>query len=127
MYFGHHPNGHIDHINHDRTDNRIINLRDVSQQENNRNLPLLKTNKSGVAGVCLSSQNGKWRAFIKNNGRHEYIGQFTTKQEAISARHVRERELGFHPNHGLRVTAGSWADLIEEIDAAEDELEGVGG
>ena len=49
--YGFLPLGHIDHINGNRSDNRIVNIRDGTQLENNKNKSKLKSNKSGVTGV----------------------------------------------------------------------------
>ena len=90
----------IDHINGDKLDNRIINLRDVSTLENNRNMPLLVNNKSGRVGVSWYSARSEWVAHIKVDGRQKILGRFKSKDLAIAARESAERELGFHPNHG---------------------------
>ena len=45
--YGEFPNGHIDHIDHDTTNNAISNLRDVTASQNQRNASLRKDNKSG--------------------------------------------------------------------------------
>ena len=50
------PKGQIDHINHNTTDNRIANLREVTNQENHRNMSLSKNNTSGVTGVYWGKQ-----------------------------------------------------------------------
>ena len=87
----------IDHINGDRRDNRITNLRSVSRQENMRNASLRSNNKTGVAGVSRS--RGKWLAQIKG-GSKVCLGFFDTFEEAVAARKRAEREIGFHQNHG---------------------------
>src|SRR5690606_15220653 len=46
------PEGEIDHINRNRIDNRIENLRDVSHSDNMHNYPMPETNTSGFVGVC---------------------------------------------------------------------------
>lgn len=63
----------IDHINRDRTDNRIENLRAVTKAENNRNRDLPK-------GVSYCKQTGKWKAI-----HPRWLGRFDTEQEAIDA------------------------------------------
>jgi len=62
MHYGKWPAEQIDHINHSRSDNRIKNLREASNQENNKNSPIRSTNKSGVTGELAGrkkSLNGK--------------------------------------------------------------------
>ena len=95
------PEGEIDHINGDRSDNRIANLRCVTHGENQRNRRQAKNNTSGRTGVQWSKQAGRWQAAITLAGRQRVIGQFRNKQDAVMARERAERELGFHPNHGL--------------------------
>lgn len=68
MHNGPIPDGmEIDHINHDRLDNRIENLRIVSRQENSVNLSKRIDNTSGIVGVSWSKRMGKWRARISVN------------------------------------------------------------
>lgn len=88
----------IDHINGDRTDNRIENLRPVSRTQNNRNRANQHNNKSGVPGVRL--RGGHWVAEIKVAGSIRYLGQFDSINEASIARHAAEKVLDYHPNHG---------------------------
>lgn len=95
------PDGfHIDHINGNRTDNRIANLRLVTNHENHKNMRMRKDNKSGITGVYWSKSRAKWEAEIRLNGKKIYLGRFLTKREAEEARIIAERRYGFHPNHG---------------------------
>lgn len=71
----------IDHINRQRDDNRIINLRLVTSTENNRNQSMSRNNTSGVRGVSWSKQANKWH--VRIYGQH--IGYFTDKVEAEKA------------------------------------------
>lgn len=102
MHYGEEPDGQIDHINGDRTDNRINNLRVVGYDENSHNRALPRNNISGAHGVRMEGQ--KWAAVIRRNGRIVRLGTFATRGEAIKARRAAERELGYHPNHGRRRT-----------------------
>jgi len=90
----------IDHINHDRTDNRIDNLRLVTRQENNRNKSKQSNNTSGVSGVFWEKKRNKWRATVWLNGKFEHVGYFANKADAIAARRAAEKKYGFHDNHG---------------------------
>jgi len=78
LHHGHFPLGMIDHVNGDRTDNRICNLRLASHAQNQANRR--KTvGESGLKGV--SQHQGRWRATIKS--RH--LGMFDTPEEAAKA------------------------------------------
>lgn len=94
------PTGEIDHINGDRTDNRIANLREVGRGEQRRNAARPRSNTSGLVGVSFRPEKGKWRAFIGAGGRSIHLGYFDTAAEAQAARRNAERQHGFHPNHG---------------------------
>jgi hypothetical protein len=100
MTTGHWPNGDVDHINGDRQDNRICNLRNVTRSENCMNSSISKRNKSGVLGVCWTSRERKWLAQIQHNGKNIHIGSFDVLEDAKAARLNKEKELGFHENHG---------------------------
>jgi hypothetical protein len=90
----------IDHVNGDKLDNRLSNLRDVPHRENMKNRKLHKSSTSGILGIS-ASYNGKWRVRAPlNNGRTASVGTFATLEEAIAARDEAYRSLGYHPNHG---------------------------
>lgn len=96
------PEGQIDHINGNRQDNRISNLRVVSNQENSRNQRIAKNNKYGIIGVYLRPERGYWYAFINDGGRIN-LGKFKTLLDAACARRSAEIRHGFHANHGRAV------------------------
>jgi hypothetical protein len=98
--YGKWPKNDIDHIDQDSTNNRLINLRDVSHAENGKNRKMSKRNNSGVTGVCFHNKAQKWMARIKVNGKGIYLGYFELKDDAITARKNADVEYGFHPNHG---------------------------
>jgi hypothetical protein len=102
IYHGTWPTDHLDHINGDRADNRIRNLRDVPHAENHRNQGRKKCNKSGVNGVIWCKQTQSWRALIKINYRSRCLGRFATVEEAAQARIRADAEFGFHAMHGKR-------------------------
>ncbi len=94
------PDEEIDHINHDRTDNRGINLRKVSKAENMRNKSLYRRNTSGVSGVGFMPEFKLWRARIRVAGELIYLGCFNTFEAAVEARIAAEIKYDFHKNHG---------------------------
>lgn len=69
--YGYLPENDVDHINRNKSDNRIINLREVSRQCNLRNSSLNKNNTSGVSGVSFDKGSNSWKAQITvNKKRH---------------------------------------------------------
>lgn len=90
----------IDHENHNRLDNRLKNLRNVDDTGNLRNRSKLKNNTSGVMGISFITSRQKWQVSICHNGVNINLGQFKTKEEAISVRKKAELDYGYHPNHG---------------------------
>lgn len=94
--------GEIDHINGDKSDNRLENLRKVSHAENMKNSKIQKNNVSGFSGVHYEMSSSKWRATINVGGKAKRLGRFANKDDAIAARKEAEDKYGFHPNHGKR-------------------------
>ena len=93
--------GDVDHINHVRNDNRWINLRVVTRQENMRNAKRSKINTSGCTGVTWDKVNNKWMAQICISGKCIKLGRFFDITDAVIARKMGEYKYGFHKNHGL--------------------------
>ena len=100
--YGEYPNGDIDHINHIRTDNRISNLRVVSNRENSINRSITRKNKSCVVGVHWCKDRNKWHSDIRDGGKRINLGYFTEFHEAVNARKNAEVLYGYHRNHGLK-------------------------
>lgn len=100
MVHGAWPEADLDHVNHDRADNRPSNLRDVDHQTNHRNQNRRKNNTSGVMGVYWQKNRKTWNATIFVDGVSIHQGAFQTYDAAVSARRAAEREYGFHENHG---------------------------
>jgi hypothetical protein len=92
----------IDHINGDKLDNRICNLRSGTYQDNMRNQKLRKSNNSGVTGVSWHKSHKKWRACIGSHGTRVDLGCFDEFEEAVFARKQAEIKLNYHNNHGRR-------------------------
>lgn len=78
------PPAIVDHINGDRANDRIANLRLATQAENLRNRGKQKNNTSGFKGVYQHAQNN-WRARITKDGRQYCLGLYSTPEEAHRA------------------------------------------
>lgn len=100
LHYGAWPDGEIDHINHDRTDNRISNLRIACRSQNARNLSRSRRNISGVTGVFRHSQTSTWQAQIRVNRKSIHLGSFHEINDAIAARKAAEIKYDFHKSHG---------------------------
>jgi hypothetical protein len=98
LHHGYSPHGHIDHINGDRADNRIINLRDVDPWMNSKNCKRRSDNTSGATGI--RHVNGRYSAEICVDGHRRSLGVFDALGDAVQARKEAERKGGFHANHG---------------------------
>lgn len=83
IHYGFWPD-HIDHVNGDRADTRIVNLRECTLTENQGNAKA-RDGISGLKGVYLRKRDGKWVAAITRGGRYSHIGVFSDKNEAASA------------------------------------------
>lgn len=97
-FYGDDPDN-IDHINGDRKDNRIENIRSVSKTENARNSARPKSNTSGYVGVSFRKADKLWEAYIGHAPRTR-LGRFSTIEAAARARHDAEVQMGYHANHG---------------------------
>jgi hypothetical protein len=81
------PIGVIDHIDLNKSNNRIKNLRDTSKSGNEHNRGVRKDNKSGYKGVFWSSRERKWKAAIKANGKKIHLGTFLKNRCGCGVRH----------------------------------------
>jgi len=100
IYNGRWPENQIDHINGDRSDFRIENLREADQSENLMNARMSNRNSSGTVGVSFNRATRRWVAYVCARGRHRHIGSYKCKTAAAVARRAAEVEFGFHRNHG---------------------------
>lgn len=100
LVHGEWPVADVDHINGDRSDNRLANLRAVSHVENTRNQKSRVNNTSGISGVTWNKSKSKWQAQISVGGRLIYLGRFDNIVDAAQARREAQRKYGFHENHG---------------------------
>ena len=84
MHHGYLPQ-EIDHINGNKSNNAVENLRPVTRSQNMYNTGKKKYNKSGFKGVSWYEQREKWLAQIRINGKSKFLGYFDCPKKAHSA------------------------------------------
>ena len=89
----------IDHIDHDRSNNRWRNMREVFDTDNQKNTSLSSNNRSGVNGVRVLP-SGRFYAYIMVNRKQISLGTRDTLEEAATLRKAADLQYGFHGNHG---------------------------
>lgn len=87
------PKWEIDHENGNTSDNRLVNLRDATHQQNNTNKPMRADNTSGVTGVHWHAHTKKWKAEIRLDSRAIYLGVFSTIEAAKAVYDAKAKEL----------------------------------
>lgn len=98
--FGYLPVEYIDHINGNRADNRIVNLRVATNSQNQANRGLHSTNTSGFRGVCWNKKSSKWQAGIKVKGKSFHLGMFENPTDASNAyKAAAEKYFGEYSEH----------------------------
>lgn len=98
--YGKFPPHQTDHVNHTKTDNRIENLRAVTNQENQQNKLLQANNTSGKVGVGWHKGTKRWRAYIKIGQKTISLGYYLEFKAAVKSRLEAEEANNFHENHG---------------------------
>ena len=94
---------YLDHINNDRFDNRVENLRPVTPSQNQWNHALNKANTSGVKGLSWAKKCSKWLACIRYNGKNKNLGYFESKELGAEFLELaRELLHGDYANHGYK-------------------------
>ena len=83
----------VDHIDNDRQNNCLFNLRYVTDQENCFNSSLRSDNTSGCKGVSWHKKLNKWRSVIYFDGKCNHIGVFDNIEDAKKARQQKAKEL----------------------------------
>lgn len=85
LHYGEWPSSSIDHINCDRHDNRIANLRLATVAENNRNRPKQSNNTTGYKGVSFHKGTNRFEAKIMADKKRYRLGYFDTAEAAFAA------------------------------------------
>ena len=92
------PTGVIDHIDRDRSNNRLSNLRDISSVENSHNsIKATSLSKSGLRGVYMKKGSERWCASIRANGEIHALGWFDSKELAYAA--YLDAKAKYHPSY----------------------------
>ena len=79
------PGRYLDHIDRNRSNNSIINLRQVTHQQNMANSTARSTSSSGIKGVSWCSSTKKWRATITVDGKQRSLGRHKNLDDAAKA------------------------------------------
>lgn len=83
----------VDHIDNNRLNSNISNLRWATKSENAMNKPKPLNNTSGIVGVCYDKKRNKWCAEIMIDKKKTHIGRYNTIEEAKQARIKKANEL----------------------------------
>lgn len=92
LFYGEFPDGMIDHINRDKTDNRIANLRIASPELNSANINVRKSSKSGILGVHFCNHAKKWKAKIQIKNKSIHLGYFDNAEDAKNAYEIANKK-----------------------------------
>jgi hypothetical protein len=98
-HHGYVPETQIDHIDRDRTNNRIENLREITQRCNSRNCNISSNNKSGITGVCWYKRDSVWKSQINLDGKAVHLGYSQDLVEAVALRLAAEQAEGWPECH----------------------------
>jgi hypothetical protein len=99
VVYGAWPETSLDHIDHDKRNNRVENLRLAEAGDNQRNLSRYKNNTSGRTGV-QQLVSGRFQVRIGYKKRRISLGTYDTLEEAVAVHESALAALGFHQNHG---------------------------
>ena len=86
------PKQQIDHIDEDKLNNAISNLRSCTQSQNKMNQGKYANNTSGFKGVSWHRKGQKWMASVRINGKNKHLGLFTTAESASAVYEAKAKE-----------------------------------
>ena len=95
------PDKELDHINLNKDDNRVCNLRLVTRSQNKQNMGSVKGSLSAFKGAHWESARKKWRAVIVIDGKSIFLGRFNTDKEAAAAYAMAAKKYHTHNRVGI--------------------------
>ena len=103
--YGSLPPEYIDHIDGDRLNNKLSNLRAVTNEQNQHNQrPTGRKSESGILGVTINRKENRWQSSIRASGVLCYLGLFETIEEAQKA--YKQAKKLLHPTAPARQLEG---------------------
>jgi hypothetical protein len=91
----------LDHVNGDKSDNRIKNLRECDVSQNNLNRKKPRNNSSGIKGISWHAISKKWMVSLQIAGEQKYFGLYKDIDQAKSViEAMRHKYHGDFTNHG---------------------------
>lgn len=99
MHYGNWPSNGIDHINGDKLDNRIENMREATQFKNSKNASKYPRIESWIS-TGVSRHGAKWKASAQVDNNKMHLGVFNCHTAAMIARKIFDQENGFTGRHG---------------------------
>lgn len=106
----------VDHIQHNKLDNRKKYLRIVSYSENNMNKFKLKNNTSGNTGISWAKEKQKWEVYIGINNKYIHLGRYDNYDDALNVR--KEAEKKYFGKYSLDSSINIYENIMEagEVD-----------
>ena len=86
-------NQKVDHIDENKANNNVKNLRWATSNENGYNQGKNKTNTSGFKGVSFDKNTNKYQARININGKRKHLGYYKTPEEASKSYEIKAKEI----------------------------------
>lgn len=113
---GHMPKQEIDHINGNKSDNRIANLREATPLQNQQNKTKLQSNnKSGQPGISWHEKSNKWQVHICTCNNRQYLGIYSDIEEAKAVYAAAKKE-----QHPFSTTYGEKHERIRKTNESQD-------
>jgi hypothetical protein len=110
LHYGVWPTMRLDHRDGNGLNNRIDNLREVTNQQNGMNTKLRIDSKTGVSGIRWHKLAKKWNVRITVHNQEIYLGLYENFEDAVRVRKEAESKYGFSERHGTKADMGPPAE-----------------